>query len=173
MIRIILFIFIVNNSITNKQEKLVFEKTIQSYARQVGVDLQVKRKKINDRFCTRYSEPSQMSAQYQCYKRYAKQKKGQLNLFVREPYQKLYGGGLGAICVRKSGGIALVAYRNFQPLSSAVSAAHEVFHNLGASHEEQDINEIMYPYYSSERINANGGMTVGQQTREQIGGCLR
>jgi len=178
-LKISLIIFIVNNSIPTTKEAIVFENTLKQYASYVGVELAVTRRNIKDRMCERrYSTWEQSLEYYYCMKRYTRQKKGQFNMFVKSAYVTYEGairwergGGRGALCVKKHGGISFIVFRSTDPLPSAVSASHELFHNLGATHQEIDPDEIMYPAFFSDRINAHGGMTVGSKTKAEIQDC--
>ena len=176
-IKIALIMWVVNSSVPTTNEQVVFASVLKKYCSYVGIDLQIARRPLNDRYCERWSLWEDRYNQYNCYKRYVREKKGQWNMFVRNPYitdGNRLGGGLGAICIKNhSKGLSLVAYRSEQPLPSAITGVHETFHNAGADHQTVDPNEIMYPYFNSVSINSNGGMTIGEGTKQSIRECLK
>ena len=170
--------WVVNYSVPTVNEQLTFAAVLKQYAGYVGIDLQVSRRSLKDRYCERWATWDDKYNQYNCYKRYIREKRGQWNMFVRSPYITAegarLGGGLGAICLKNHyKGLSLVAYRSEQQLSSGMTGSHELFHNAGADHQTTDRNEIMYPYFNSVEINKHGGMTVSDNTKHQIEECLK
>ncbi len=176
-----LIVFILNNSIPTEPEKAAYVNTIKQYASQAGVELKVRIIPLKERTCTkRYPAFEQRFKQYYCLQgRYMRFKKKQLNLFVREPFYRYEGaiawqkgGGLGAVCVKDLPfGIGVAAYQPIHPMVSAVVASHEVFHMLGAGHQENDIKQIMSPGYFPDLVEQWGGMEVGQKTKDEIATC--
>lgn len=179
---ITILVFIVNRAIPNKIERGVWDARVKATLSEANVTAKLVYRPLKERLCTkRYgSNPDDRYAYYTCLKRYVKDE-SKPNLFVRTPYllpdekgiiwQK--GAGLANICVLKNNGIGWAIYRSIFPLVDSYVAAHEILHMLGALHQENDLYEVMYPYYNSILIEKNGYMSVSQGTIDAVKQCLK
>lgn len=142
--KIVLVLIILNNTVFGK---LLTDQrqTIQGYAKEMGIEIQIKTKNVYDTRCRKFNKLNSFDSYLSCLeKRYARdKKKGRYYHFISPSTKQGENFGYARLCVADSDEkrrASVSSYNIFSRFYSVVAPVHEVLHQLCVSHEDNSFN---------------------------------
>lgn len=182
-----LILIILNHSIATNKEIKAFTNILKGWASIVGVELDVKIKKIHDSQCTKgFNNWANVRKEQDCLRAKYPRKRFIKNpetekftniLFVRKVFTEKEGnilwsriGGVGDLCYigRADNPLSLIAYSKYHPQGSADIGFHEILHNWCEGHVDYvtgDPKNLMYPSYFDQ---LTGQYYISEDTKKNV-----